>query len=316
MGVDGFRCDMVELVPPTFMKWLISQAKAANPELIFIAEVYRKDGYYKYIREVGFDYLYDKSGLYDTLRQIVEKNAYDNFIPVQPWQSTESITRNWQDLGDLQPYMLNFLENHDEQRFASDFFGGEANKAYAALCVSLMMNRAPFMLYFGQEVGERGMDAEGFSDRNGRTTIFDWWSPQGVKKLSALIESGLYKDIDKATGTILSEEEAVVFKKYSQSLQFASTNEAISKGQFYDLCYCNYGAEGFDPKRHFAFLRYHGGQTLLFVANFSEWDAKMQLTIPQHAFECMDLPVTKNLGPDTLIRIDVPAYDYVMFKLS
>ena len=32
------------------------------------------------------------------------------------------------------------------------------------------------MIYFGQEYGERGMDAEGFSGQDGRTTIFDYWS--------------------------------------------------------------------------------------------------------------------------------------------
>ena len=32
------------------------------------------------------------------------------------------------------------------------------------------------MIYFGQEFGEPGMDSEGFSGRDGRTTIFDYWS--------------------------------------------------------------------------------------------------------------------------------------------
>ena len=118
-GVDGFRCDMVELVPPEFMTWLIREIKAKHPEVIFIAEVYKKDLYWEYVRNVGFDFLYDKSGLYDTLRTIVEKNVDDNGMPVELWQSTTGITRNWQFLGDIQPYMLNFLENHDEQRFGS-----------------------------------------------------------------------------------------------------------------------------------------------------------------------------------------------------
>ena len=103
---------MVELVPPAFFTWLIRKAKSEHPDLIFIAEVYKKDLYSQYIREVGFDYLYDKSGLYDTLRAIVEKNNGDDFMPVELWQSTAGITRNWQYLGDLQPYMLNFIEKY------------------------------------------------------------------------------------------------------------------------------------------------------------------------------------------------------------
>ena len=145
-GVDGFRCDMVELVPPQFMRWLIAAVKAEYPQVSFIAEVYEKDKYRMYIEEVGFDLLYDKSGLYDTLRAVTCSNA-----------SAQSITWNWQFLDKMQPHMLNFLENHDEQRVASDFFCGSAAGGYAALAVSALLNTAPFMLYFGQEAGERGM---------------------------------------------------------------------------------------------------------------------------------------------------------------
>ena len=144
-GVDGFRCDMVELVPPQFFRWLISKVKEKYPELIFIAEVYKKDLYWEYIRKVGFDFLYDKSGLYDTLRAVVDKNVNDNGMPVELWQSAVGITGNWQYLDDLQPHMLNFLENHDEQRFGSDFFGKDAKNTFAALAVSLYMNTAPFI---------------------------------------------------------------------------------------------------------------------------------------------------------------------------
>ena len=38
--------------------------------------------------------------------------------------------------------MLNFLENHDEQRFASEFFGKDKFRTFAPLKVSLMLNTA------------------------------------------------------------------------------------------------------------------------------------------------------------------------------
>ena len=44
-GVDGLRCDMVELVPPQFMQWLIASIREKYPEVIFVAEVYEKDKY-------------------------------------------------------------------------------------------------------------------------------------------------------------------------------------------------------------------------------------------------------------------------------
>lgn len=322
-GVDGFRCDMVELVPASFFTWLIAEIKKDYPDIVFIAEVYQKDSYRKYIREAGFDFLYDKSGLYDTLRTIVTKNVDDNGMPVELWQSAEGITRNWQYLGDLQPYMLNFLENHDEQRFASGFFGKDGANSFAALNVSLCLNRAPFMLYMGEELGENGMDAEGFSGADGRTTIFDWWSVKSLRTLNTIIHRNLYQSIESGTidaATLeengISEHEAMIFRRYAKLLRLAASSEALRKGMSYDLCYCNTSSEGFDRTRHFAWLRDYGNETLLFAANFSAREAQMELTIPDHAFEWMELPETVMLNHGTRIRMNIPPTDAVMFTLS
>lgn len=305
-GVDGFRCDMVELVPPAFFKWLISRIKKDRPDLLFVAEVYQKTLYSKYIREIGFDLLYDKSGIYDTLRAIVEKNVKDSGVPVEDWQSAKRITWNWQSLGDLQPYMLNFLENHDEQRFASDFFGCDARNSYAALYTALYLNNAPFMLYAGEEVGERGMDNEGFSGRDGRTSIFDWWAPSSLTRL--------YKYIHGEKEALAPEEETML-DTYRKALKFAAEDNAVSKGTFYDLCYCNYASDGFNPDRHFAFLRDFEDETLLIVCNFSKNDAEMRISIPEHAFNWMKMPESEEFNHTTPISVHVPATNGVIIKL-
>lgn len=305
-GVDGFRCDMVELVPPAFFKWLISRIKKDRPDLLFVAEVYQKTLYSKYIREIGFDLLYDKSGIYDTLRAIVEKNAKDSGVPVEDWQSAKRITWNWQSLGDLQPYMLNFLENHDEQRFASDFFGCDAKNSYAALYTALYLNNAPFMLYAGEEVGERGMDNEGFSGRDGRTSIFDWWAPSSLTRL--------YKYIHGEKEALAPEEETML-DTYRKALKFAAEDNAVSKGTFYDLCYCNYASDGFNPDRHFAFLRDFKDETLLIVCNFSKNDAEMRISIPEHAFNWMKMPESEEFNHTTPVSVHVPATNGVIIKL-
>lgn len=316
-GVDGFRCDMVELVPPEFFKWLIETAKNKYPDLIFIAEVYKKELYAEYIRSVGFDFLYDKSGLYDTIRTVVEKSVNDNGMPVELWQSATGITRNWQFLGDLQPYMLNFLENHDEQRFASDFFGGDARKTFAPLYVSLYMNTAPFMIYFGEEVGERGMDEEGFSGCDGRTTIFDWWSIGSIRRLRKLIASGAYEStsVSALVKGGLKKEEAEIFLRFSKAIKLAAEDPAIRFGTTYDLCYCNMSSDGFDKNRHYVFLRDFEEHTLLIAANFSRNDAVMKLTIPQHAFEWMGIPVNETLYPGKVIEVRVPAMDATVITI-
>ena len=305
-GVDGFRCDMVELVHPAFFKWLISRIKKDRPDLLFVAEVYQKTLYSKYIREIGFDLLYDKSGIYDTLRAIVEKNAKDSGVPVEDWQSAKRITWNWQSLGDLQPYMLNFLENHDEQRFASDFFGCDARNSYAALYTALYLNNAPFMLYAGEEVGERGMDNEGFSGRDGRTSIFDWWAPSSLTRL--------YKYIHGEKEALAPEEESIL-DTYRKALKFAAEDNAVSKGTFYDLCYCNYASDGFNPDRHFAFLRDFEDETLLIVCNFSKNDADMKISIPEHAFNWMKMPESEEFNHTTPVSVHVPATNGVIIKL-
>ena len=341
-GVDGFRCDMVELVPSDFFKWAIEEVKKERPETMFVAEVYQKQMYGKYVREVGFDLLYDKSGLYDALADIVRCD--DSEQPyVDTWQSATRITTSWQNLGDLQRYMLNFLENHDEQRFASDFFGKRAERCYPALAVSLMMNLTPFMTYFGEEVGERGMDSEGFSGLDGRTSIFDWWSTRQLRGLRKLTRNGNYltaaelladsadkdgrpllrkrvknalkmKNLMKNTG--LTESELKFFVKFTGMLRFATNDNAISKGVTYDLCYCNYNSRGFDKDRHFAFLRDDADDTFLIVANFSSQPAQMELTVPEHAFEWLDLHQTPLCNAQSPVKVSVPANDAVIMRLS
>ena len=308
-GVDGFRCDMVELVPPQFFTWLIRKVKEDYPDVMFIAEVYSEDLYKKYIREVGFDLLYDKSGLYDTLRTVVEKNVDDTGMPLEMWQSTTGITRNWQQLGDLQPYMLNFLENHDEQRFASDFFGKSSSAEIAPLHASLLLNNAPFMVYFGQEVGERGMDEEGFSGKDGRTTIFDWWSIASISRLRRVIHADAYQNLDpeQMFQAGMLKDEAEFFCKFAKLLRFARNEKAITEGTFYDLCYSNYGADGFDKHRHYIFLRDYKESTVLVAANFSNKDAEMEITIPQHALDWMGIVASEKFNPNKYIKITVPA---------
>ena len=251
-GVDGFRCDMVELVPPPFLRWMIARIKEEFPHIHFIAEVYEKERYAFYADEVGFDLLYDKSGLYDTLRAVTCNGV-----------SARTISWNWQFLGDrLQPRMLNFLENHDEQRVASDFFAGSPEAGYAALGVSLLLNTAPFMLYFGQEVGESGMQAEGFSGLDGRTSIFDWCSVPALKNPD-------YK----------------VLTRYKQALALAS-RKVFSEGKTFDLGYCQ--GPGFNRDRHFAWLRSDGRQTFLLLANFGPKET-ITVHVPREAADYLNI---------------------------
>ena len=257
-GVDGFRCDMAHMVPVAFWHWAISQVKAVHPAVIFIAEIYDTALYRSYIHDGGFDYLYDKVTLYDTLRGIL----------CQGWPAS-GLTRCWQSVEGIGPNMLNFLENHDEQRIASRQFVGDAFKALPALVVSATMAAGPFMLYAGQELGERAADAEGFSGHDGRTTIFDYWSVPTLRRW----HQGRPTSAERRLRAL-----------YRKILCLCNSQQCLSCGGFFDLMYVN--QDTLDARYQYAYLRYHGGEMVLIVANFGDRAIDATVRIPQHALDC------------------------------
>lgn len=269
-NVDGFRCDMAEMVPVEFWEWVIPQVKDKYPNIIFIAEVYNPNEYHNYLFRGQFDYLYDKVGLYDTLRAVA-----------CGYQSASAITHCWQSLGGIEHRMLNFLENHDEQRIASDFFAKDSRRGKPAMIVSTCMNTNPFMLYFGQELGERGMDNEGFSGKDGRTTIFDYWSVNSIRQ---------WRDGGKFSGNMLSAEQKELQGFYKKLLNLCNEEKSITNGKFFDLMYANFGKWDFNVHKQYAFLRKHEQELLLIIANFDTETVKVSVNIPTHAFDFLSIP--------------------------
>ena len=256
-GIDGFRCDMAEMVPAAFWQWATDKVKFAYPDKIFIGEVYNPAEYRNYLA-AGFDYLYDKVGMYDTLRAVVRDH-----------QSTHAITGAWQSTDDIRDHMLYFLENHDEQRIASTFFAGDAVKGIPALVVSALLQQNSLMIYAGQEYGERGMDKEGFSGNDGRTTIFDYWS------IDTLVRAAQRK---------LTAGEKRLHDIYNKVMRIASTERAVTEGVSFDLMYVNGHLH-----RQYAFLRKAGSEVLLVVTNFDEIERTVDVMLPAHAFDYLKL---------------------------
>ncbi len=278
-GIDGFRCDMAEMVPVDFWGWVIPKVKEEYPDIIFIAEVYNPHEYRNYINRGRFDYLYDKVGLYDTLRSVMCGNSATN------------ITGAWQSVDDISSHMLNFLENHDEQRIASQFFAGSAEKGKPAMLVAALLRTNPVMVYFGQELGEKGMYSEGFSGQDGRTTIFDYWTIDLIRR---------WRNNGKFDGTLLSKEEKDLQNFYAKVLTIANKEKAIREGLFYDVMYVNYG-QSMNENRQFAFLRKAGKEMIMVVANFDDQPARSWIKIPAHAFEILDIPTKQGVESKDLI---------------
>ncbi len=269
-GIDGFRCDMAEMVPVEFWRWAITQVKARHPEIIFIAEVYNPAEYRNYIHQGHFDYLYDKVGLYDTMRAVICGR-----------QQASKITEQWQAVDDIRQHMLYFLENHDEQRLASDFFAGNPERGRAALIVSACLGTNPFMLYFGQELGERGMDQEGFSGRDGRTTIFDYWMVDTIRR---------WRNDDRFNNRQLTPAEVSLQQFYSRVLCLLNQEPVLREGEMFDLTYANLQNPRFNAGKQYAFLRRLGNDVDLVVANFEESVAEVDVNIPAEVVTAYDLP--------------------------
>ena len=309
-GIDGFRCDMAEMVPVEFWNWAIPRVKQQFP-VIFIAEVYNPDEYRNYLYTGHFDYLYDKVGLYDTLKAVMRGEA-----------SAEAITACWQKLGNIQPQMLNFLENHDEQRLASPFFAGDARLGIAGMTVSAMMNINPVMIYCGQELGEPGMDEEGFSGRDGRTTIFDYWSIQSIRDWN----NGGRFDKEK-----LSPAQVKLRETYAKLLNIAKMEPVVSEGEFYDLMYANKDNPYMNVHKQYVFLRKWRNEVLLAVANFDRGDQSIGIRIPVEAFQTLGIEDNKpayvtdlftgkrsisTLSDAFYYQVKVPAYGGALLKFS
>ena len=260
-GVDGFRCDMAEMVPAEFWGWAIPQIKDQNPDVIFIAEIYNPEAYSTYIDTARFDYLYDKVQLYDTLRHIVEGHGEVANIPAV-----------MEALKPVDDQMLRFLENHDEQRIASPDFAGDPLKAWPAMVLSATIGNGPVMVYFGQEVGEPGAGAEGFGNDDGRTTIFDYW---GVPEHQKWVNGGAFD------GGQLSDEQKQLRAKYQRLLTLVNESTVFSQGTYRDLL-----AEQTDfPEDVYVYLRETEEEAWLIVANFgAEAKNNVIISLPDMPF--------------------------------
>ena len=269
-GVDAFRCDMAEMVPTAFWSFATQTVRAKYPDIQFIGEVYNPAEYRHYL-SAGFNYLYDKVGMYDTMRSVIGHHA-----------PTAAISHVWQQTDDIRNHMLYFLENHDEQRIASDFFAGNGAKGVPAMIASVLMQQNPFMLYAGEEYGERGMDAEGFSGRDGRTTIFDYWS---------------IDTLCRAANKKLTDEEKQLFDIHKKILQIARKEKSVADGLFFDLMYVNGHLQ-----RQYAFLRRVDKDLLLVVVNFEDHEVDVDVCLPAHAFDFLQLKETTVLATDLLTK--------------
>lgn len=308
-GIDGFRCDMCFMVPLPFWNWAIPQVKKDYPGIIFIGEIYDVAQYRPFLDYGCFDYLYDKVNLYDTLVNIETRNY-----------SAACLTGAWQTVDGIGNRMLNFLENHDEVRFGSKAYSGNPANVVPSLVVSSMMSKGPFMIYYGQELGESARDNEGFAGDNDRSTIFDYWSYDTLRR---------WWNEGKPSTKNLTDQENWLRGIYRKTLNLCNSEAALREGNFFDLMYVNLRNPGFNPHRQFAFLRYTADSALLIVVNFDHSSADVRVKIPSLAFEMSGIKggnivaedllssrsVFLNLRPDSDVHLHINPKDAVVLRI-
>lgn len=307
MEIDGFRCDMAEMVPVEFWGWVIPQIEAINPEIIFIAEIYNPQEYENYLTNGKFSYLYDKVELYDTLRHIIEgRGSTNNIAPIIEQFESKKIDRN----------MLRFMENHDEQRLASRFFAGDPWAGWPAVALSATISNGPMMIYFGQEVGEPGLGEEGFQGDDGRTTIFDYW---GVPEHQRWMNGG------KFDGGELTEDQKLLRSRYAKLLNLCNSNAAIREGKYIDLHQPNQeNVAGYKNEKVYAFVKHYDDQVVLIVCNFGSEKADLDLWLPESlqnpAWETTannllgSTPLNFEGMPENTLSLQLQAYEVVMLE--
>lgn len=261
-GIDGFRCDMVEMVPIEFWQWITIELKKEFPLLIFIGEAYNTGLYHDYLFRGNFDYLYDKVGLYDAIYRLTRNE----------WHATMwDINKVWNyDCRGFDERMLRFMENHDELRIASLHFAGDAWLAVPGMIVTATLSTGPVMIYHGQEVGEPAWGAQGFSGDDGRSTIFDYW---GMWQLQKWVNEGKFDG-----GALDGSVQALRFF-YKNLLNAVREHDALRVGKFYELALENQQSPGFNEKVY-NYLRYTDKDRVLVVVNFNRGQVDLNLKLP------------------------------------
>ncbi len=288
--MDGFRCDMAHLVPRQAWQYLIGNARQPerDPECYFLAEAYVPSGMASPVLDLneltaaGFNAVYH-SHSYDALKRVYQgAGSTDDYDRVVTGLAT-----------DERPTRLAYLENHDERRIASaiepgrgpgDSGFGSMAAGYQLAPLQFLFGGGPVLLYNGQEVGEPGAGAEGFSSGDGRTTTFDYWCmPQFARWVNGHAYDG---------GGLSADQQAL--RQFYAHLLALCQDPAIRGAGYWGLRYFNRSARFADcPDDLYTFARFEdGGGRLFLVAGSFRPNATVEgrVRLPAELADLVRLP--------------------------
>ncbi len=212
-NIDGYRCDVAWGVNdtrpsgPAFWQRFRNELKNIKPDIFLLAEA-SADGV-KYFDD-KFDSGYDWP-LYNQLKSVMNHNAKISSI--------DSLL-NWYESSSYPSYVrpFRFLENHDEDRFISDYSMGQTKMAAAML---LTQPGVP-MIYAGQETGE-------LTQRN----MIGWNDPYGLEVYYKSLIQIRNTNPALQQGTYISVGNSAPDTAFSY-LRISGDNKALMINNFYD----------------------------------------------------------------------------------
>ena len=155
------------------------------------------------------------------------------------------------------------------------------------------------------------MDSEGFSGRDGRTSIFDFHTIDSIARLQEVIRRRAWENesVNELCAAGLSVREAELLLRYQQSMQMATDEALFRSGDNYDLNWC----QAYNRDELFAFLRClrePESKTALIVCNFSDRRRQVPVCLPPEVRRYCQRP---DLPGE--VSVDIPAYDFNFLRL-
>ena len=158
-GVDGFRLDAVTSYytdnPEAgieFTRWLTDTAKNRNPSAYIVGEAWADQNTYAQFYRSGIDSLFDFAfaGRDGTISRVVNGAEGLRYF-------AESMVWEEELYASLNPAFVNapFYTNHDMDRGAEYYAGGDPAKIKLAEALNLLMTGNTF-IYYGEELGMKG----------------------------------------------------------------------------------------------------------------------------------------------------------------
>ncbi len=175
-GADGLRCDHALGVENPFWLELRAAVKARHPEAVILGEVW--DGSVLKLNEyfnTGFDALFDFPW-YLALNGGADKvgeGVLNGRPPIGLLSTPHRVTQRLYPRG---AQLLHFASNHDTNRIASSVSGDMARMRLAAAS-ALLLPGVP-MIYYGEEIGMRGVKGPGPIYDEYRREPMDWYADE------------------------------------------------------------------------------------------------------------------------------------------